>query len=250
MGSTGHMAPTMDGGLIPAPSLQNWEKYCQPEYWHYGAGVYPLLPPDELEALANDIKMHGLLNPAVRCQGKLLDGRNRLLACRAVGVQPTFRDISAEVAVTWARSQNVFRRHLHPNYEAFALTVLDDTELPNPVVGKKRIRAYRKLRLLKETLSDLVQRSQKGEDVMSDLARVLKNKSQEPLAFFHALANRLTVLTPSISDGKEHVLVILLSKSSKEMPNTETEQFYKKETITLLRKISREFEDYANTLDI
>jgi ParB-like chromosome segregation protein Spo0J len=208
-----------------------------------------LLLPDELEALANDIKLHGLLNPVIRCQGKLLDGRNRLLACRAVGVKPTFRDVSAEDALVWARSQNVFRRHLHPNYEAFALTVLEDAELANPVLGKKRIRAYRKLRLLKEQLSDLVHRSQNGEDVLPILAGILKNKAQKPLTFFHALANRLTVLTPSISDGKEHVLVTLLSEAATKVPDTDTEQFYKKETIALLRKIAKEFEEHANTLD-
>ena len=238
-----------DGGSIPSSPLQNWEKYCQPEYWHYGAAVYPLLPPDELEALANDIKLHGLLNPVIRCQGKLLDGRNRLLACRAVGAKPAFRDISAELALTWARSQNVFRRHLHPNYEAFALAVLGDTKLATPMLGKKRIRAYRKLQLLKEQLSGLIQRSHRGEDVLPALVGLLKNKPQPQLAFFHALATRLNALTPSISDGKEHVLVTLLSRAVKMVPDTETEQFYKKETITLLRKIAKEFEDHANALD-
>jgi ParB-like chromosome segregation protein Spo0J len=99
-------------------------KECEESNWHCAANVFPLLERDELEALAEDIKAHGLLNPIIRCDGKVLDGRNRALACRLVQVEPRFRDIPLEDALIWARSQNCLRRHLKPTEDALALLLM------------------------------------------------------------------------------------------------------------------------------
>ena len=45
-----------------------------------------------LQALAEDIRANGLLNDIVLHQGKILDGRNRYLACGMAGVEPRLRE--------------------------------------------------------------------------------------------------------------------------------------------------------------
>jgi hypothetical protein len=46
---------------------------------HDAADLFPLLPPDELRALADDIKANGVRTQIVfDDSGNLLDGRNRL----------------------------------------------------------------------------------------------------------------------------------------------------------------------------
>ena len=76
----------------------------------------PLVPPNgklELRELADDIKARGLLNPIVLYQGKVLDGRSRLAACKLAGVEPRFLEWDGEGSPTeWVISQNLFRRHL------------------------------------------------------------------------------------------------------------------------------------------
>lgn len=60
-----------------------------PEF-HPACLVFPPLVTAEFESLVADIAAHGLIHPIVMLDGKVLDGRNRLLACRQAGVQPRF----------------------------------------------------------------------------------------------------------------------------------------------------------------
>jgi hypothetical protein len=59
---------------------------------HPAADLFPMMSPDELVALGEDIKKHGMRVPLVLWHGhddlelQLLDGRNRLDALEAVGV--------------------------------------------------------------------------------------------------------------------------------------------------------------------
>jgi type I restriction enzyme M protein len=67
----------------------------------------------DLQELADDIKARGLLNDIVLYQGKVLDGRSRLSACKLAGVEPRFVEWEGEGSPTeWVISQNLFRRHL------------------------------------------------------------------------------------------------------------------------------------------
>jgi ParB-like chromosome segregation protein Spo0J len=87
---------------------------------HPVCDLFPLLTATELDHLANDIQNHGLTNPITVHSGQILDGRNRLLACRKVGVEPRYvqwRDIYHDTENTatvgqWIWSVNAERRHL------------------------------------------------------------------------------------------------------------------------------------------
>ncbi|MGO9125841.1 MAG: ParB N-terminal domain-containing protein [Terriglobales bacterium] len=89
------------------------------ENWHEAAQLFPLLSEEELNELAVDIEANGLLNPVVLLEGKVLDGRNRVVACRMAGVSPTFTDWKGSGSPTsWVISQNLHRRHLTASQKA------------------------------------------------------------------------------------------------------------------------------------
>jgi hypothetical protein len=70
------------------------------------------MPEGEIQKLADDIKANGLKNHIILLEDKVLDGRNRLLACKLAGVSPDFQSRNAEKLgspVSWVHSQN-----LHP----------------------------------------------------------------------------------------------------------------------------------------
>jgi phage N-6-adenine-methyltransferase len=92
---------------------------------HPAAELFPFMSDDELAELAVDIRAHGLLEPIVLLDGLVLDGRNRLRACEAAGVEPRFVewDGSGDPAV-WVLSKNLKRRHLSTSQRAMVAAKL------------------------------------------------------------------------------------------------------------------------------
>lgn len=90
-----------------------------PKYrFHPACTIFPPLPDDELQELADDIAANGLRNPIVLFQGKILDGRNRYLACELAGVEPRFTEFDGDDPIGWVVSQNLLRRHLTASQKA------------------------------------------------------------------------------------------------------------------------------------
>jgi DNA modification methylase len=87
---------------------------------HPAAELFPLLDGAELQALADDIKAHGLRQPITLHEGAILDGRNRQRACEIAGVTPTYVewDGSGGSPTAWVLSLNLHRRHLNESQRA------------------------------------------------------------------------------------------------------------------------------------
>jgi ParB-like chromosome segregation protein Spo0J len=94
--------------------------------FHPACLLFPQLPKNELRALAADIKANGLQKSIVLYEGKILDGRNRWLACKIAKVKPTFIEWDGKGSpVAWVISENLVRRHLTSSQRAvIALDIL------------------------------------------------------------------------------------------------------------------------------
>ena len=84
---------------------------------HPAAELFPMLDADELQSLADDIAVHGLMEPITLYADPehgvmLLDGRNRLAACRLAVVEPTTKMFDGDDPVQFVVSENIHRRHL------------------------------------------------------------------------------------------------------------------------------------------
>jgi hypothetical protein len=80
---------------------------------HPAAEVFPLIEGTEFDELVESIREHGLLEPLwVLEDGTLLDGRNRLRACAAAGVEPAVRVYRGDDPVGFVAATNLNRRHL------------------------------------------------------------------------------------------------------------------------------------------
>lgn len=100
---------------------------------HPVAALFPMLSDDELADLAADIAANGQLYPIVLdANGQLIDGRNRLAACKVAGVKPRFETLGAnQNPVAYILATNVRRRHLSKGQRAMAVALARLSESDN-----------------------------------------------------------------------------------------------------------------------
>lgn len=136
-------------------NVTNWQKYTRQENWHPAAKLFPLIADAEMKGLAADIKAHGLLNPVMLCDKKVLDGRNRLLACKQADVETTFiewRSTNGTSPIEWVAAQNSHRRHLTPSQKAFVAVELEKLLAKTQRSGRRMGRPLQGKRLRKNFL--------------------------------------------------------------------------------------------------
>ena len=81
--------------------------------YHPACLLFPRMNDQELRALADNIKARGLDHDLVLHEGKILDGRNRHLACEIAGVEPTFVEWQGKGSpLEWVVGENLLRRHM------------------------------------------------------------------------------------------------------------------------------------------
>lgn len=88
--------------------------------FHEIAEIFPAMLAENLKTLTADIKKNGLKETIWLFEDKILDGRNRYLACKSAGVVPKYCTFegSAEEALSHVWSLNFERRHLNAGQTA------------------------------------------------------------------------------------------------------------------------------------
>ncbi len=89
---------------------------------HPVAAMFPILEGVPFEELVQSIEQLGQVEPLVFDGDVLLDGRNRLLACRELGIEPKriqFSDLCLNTRPDlWIVAKNIDRRHLTEDQRA------------------------------------------------------------------------------------------------------------------------------------
>lgn len=86
---------------------------------HPAADLFPLMSDQELEGLTQDIRENGQREPVTFWNGKLVDGRNRVNACKAIGIEADACELDPDTdPVKWVVSHNLHRRHLNASQKS------------------------------------------------------------------------------------------------------------------------------------
>ena len=105
--------------MSPQPAIPTYP-------FHESANLFPLMQPHEAEELRRDIAEHGQREPIVLHEGAILDGRNRYLACEALGIEPETTEWQPSGSpVDYVLSLNLHRRHLTSSQRAFVALELE-----------------------------------------------------------------------------------------------------------------------------
>jgi ParB-like chromosome segregation protein Spo0J len=80
---------------------------------HPVASLFPMMDDVSFQALKEDIKTHGQLEPILYWKNMLVDGRNRLRACEELNIEPREVELMDETdPIAYVISHNLHRRHL------------------------------------------------------------------------------------------------------------------------------------------
>lgn len=93
---------------------------CPPEpvRFHDYANLFPMLHGEALDALREDIRLHGVREPVVFLDGAILDGRNRYQCARDLGAEYPRVEYEGDDPLGYAISRNLHRRHLSESQRA------------------------------------------------------------------------------------------------------------------------------------
>lgn len=118
-------APTDPAQPSATKTESNGGEQTVPDYEdHEIACAYPLDPDDEIEILADDIRLNGLLEPGTLYEDKVLDGRRRKRACKRAGKPMRYNPLPPNVdPVSFVISKHALRREIHDKGQLAAIAV-------------------------------------------------------------------------------------------------------------------------------
>jgi hypothetical protein len=86
---------------------------------HLAATLFPLMSEDEYQGMKQDIAENGQQEPIILWGDEVLDGRNRLRACKELGRKPAFVTLDSSIDPwKYVISHNLHRRHLSTSQRA------------------------------------------------------------------------------------------------------------------------------------
>lgn len=107
--------------------------------FHPVANIFPLMQGQEFSDLCEDIETHGLRDPiCLYSDGRIVDGRNRYLACEQRGIEPEFYDYDGEESelLDYVLSLNLHRRHLTESQRAMVAAEIANLEKGRPIENR------------------------------------------------------------------------------------------------------------------
>lgn len=88
--------------------------------FHEAACIFPMMTEVQIESLAKDIETNGLIVPIFVMDGRILDGRNRWMACSKISKTPKTIIVNLIDPIAYVLSMNRERRHLDDGQAAMA----------------------------------------------------------------------------------------------------------------------------------
>jgi hypothetical protein len=146
---------------------------------HPIANLFPTIEANtrEFRDLVGSIEEDGLIDPIVLHGDVLVDGRNRLAACKEAGVEPKFVQWETlkpkSTLDDWIYSRNINRRHLTPDQVVSIYTQYNALIIKKANEGKKR-RGLKIGRKMQKGSGDEIVSTEDNKDLRSTVGQIAK----------------------------------------------------------------------------
>jgi hypothetical protein len=163
--------------------------------------LFPQADEDVLNGMAEDIEKNGLREAIVTYEGKILDGRNRYLACQKAKVEPHYEEYEGDKdnLLQFVLSKNASRRHLSTSQRALIAAKMSEKrkgENSNPqncglltqaqaasAMGVSLRSVEEAARLLREaSMSEVIVSVERGDMSVNAALGEVKLSKQKPLS--------------------------------------------------------------------
>lgn len=157
------------------PELPMTEKVIKLEF-HPIAETWPLMEGDDFKVFADDIETKGQRLKIWLYEGKIIDGRNRYLACLDRNIDPQIDTYKGDDPVGFSESLNDRRRHMTVGQRAIAAAKMaklkpGDNQHTKEVAGKpatSQVDAAEKLKISRDSVQAATTVLEKGSKVLID----------------------------------------------------------------------------------
>jgi ParB-like chromosome segregation protein Spo0J len=96
---------------------------------HKFAEIFPAMDDKQFRLLVASIREHGQQEPIVIYKGKILDGRNRKLACANLQIKPKTVEYTGKDPLAFVMAANLHRRHLTASQRAMVAAKVADMKV-------------------------------------------------------------------------------------------------------------------------
>ena len=144
--------------------------------FHEISSYLPLLEGEEFDALVEDIRQFGQIEPVVLFEGKIIDGRNRYRVCKQLGIELKVREwnpseFTGMTPLQFVISENIMRRHLNvAQRDEIGLLLLEEEEK----LAEERIK---QMNIEKLKLAEL--KKERNNEIAENQIRVVEEKIEE-----------------------------------------------------------------------
>jgi hypothetical protein len=182
-----------------------------PYKFHKLCTIFPRCTDEELQLLVSDIRENGLHVPITLYEGKILDGRNRYLACQMLNREPDYVQCAGKDPLSFVVSQNLCRRHLSESQRAMVAAAI--IELQRDDDGRSEItvaQAAKQLNVSERSVYHAAKVIHEGteqdvQDIMSGKKRVKTVTAEIAEAGSFALSS-VDPLTEQVREFEEKIL--------------------------------------------
>jgi len=160
--------------LNPAANPPHYPSQDEAFAWHEYAEIFPMMPDEDLEQLANDIEANGQVTPIQLYGGKILDGRNRYRAIEMINSRRLTHD-KQPIALTYG----VFSKESNPTQDALALSFVKSANL-----NRRELTMQDKLKIaikLQETYAEIAKAQEQWRKSKNDFCDSQKSPPTTPI---------------------------------------------------------------------
>jgi len=191
--------------------------------FHELCRIFPRCTDEELQLLVSDIRENGLQTPITLYEGKILDGRNRYLACQMLHKEPEYVEFDGDAPLPFVVSRNLCRRHLTESQRAMVAAAI--IELQRKDNGRSEV-----------TISEAAKQMNVSERMVNQAVKIINEGTEQDVKDIMSGEKRVRAVVAEIKEQNDFSL-------SPVDPKEEQTQALKDRILTTARSMRRTMDD-------